>query len=381
MSIRVLALIGGGPRPSGGRWHLAQDPTHAPQTVREFRPVARERGMIRSSTMPKAANAIITPADEPIRIGVSVCLLGKEVRFDGQHKRDAFLVEELGRFVEWVPVCPEVEVGMGVPRESVRLVAEADGGPRMVGQRSGADWTSRMVALSDKRARALAKNGLSGFVLKSKSPSCGMERVKVYAAAEPGAPATRTGVGLFAAALLRELPNLPVEEEGRLTDAALRENFIERVFAYHRLQTLWRGRWTLGQLVGFHTAHKMALLAHSTEGYRKLGKLVAEGKRLPRAELRAEYESGFMATLRLLATRGRHANVLVHMFGHLRKRLDERDKHELLALVEDYRVGLVPLIVPVTLLRHHARRLEVGYLLGQTYLDPHPKELMLRNRV
>jgi uncharacterized protein YbgA (DUF1722 family)/uncharacterized protein YbbK (DUF523 family) len=317
---------------------------------------------------------------DPVRIGVSACLLGSEVRYDGQHKRDGFLADELGPLVEWVPVCPEVEVGMGVPREPVRLVRGPQGRTRMLGDMSGADWTERMDAYAEKRAEALAKRELAGYVLKSKSPSCGMERVNLYATEARTQPA-KQGVGLFAAALMRRLPNLPVEEEGRLHDARLRENFIERVFAYHRLRRLWRTRWTLGDLVAFHTAHKMALLAHSTEGYRGLGRLVAEGKRLPRAELRERYESSFMAVLHKVATPGRHANVLTHMLGHLRGKLDDRDRDELFAVIEDHRRGLVPLVVPLVLMRHHVRRLEVGYLLSQIYLDPHPKELMLRNRV
>jgi uncharacterized protein YbgA (DUF1722 family)/uncharacterized protein YbbK (DUF523 family) len=319
--------------------------------------------------------------DTPIRIGISACLLGSEVRYDGGHKRDPFLTGELGRFVTWVTVCPEVEVGMGVPRESVRLVGPPGQPPRMLGQRTGTDWTTRMNAMARKRANALAGAHLSGFVLKSRSPSCGMERVKLYPSDEPKARPERTGTGLFASALRHRQPNLPVEEEGRLADPVLRENFIERVFAYHRLQGLWRSPWSMRHLVAFHTAHKMSLLAHSTEGYRALGKLVADGKHLPRQELRERYEETFMATLKRPATRGRHANVHMHMLGHLRKRLDEQDKHELLGQIEDYRLGTVPLVVPITLLRHHARRLNVAYLLGQAYLDPHPKELMLRNRV
>jgi uncharacterized protein YbgA (DUF1722 family) len=174
---------------------------------------------------------------------------------------------------------------------------------------------------------------------------------------------------------------LPVEEEGRLADPTLRENFIERIFAYRRLRDLWRSRWTLGSLVAFHTAAKMSLLAHSTDGYRALGTLVADGKSVPREDLRARYEAGFMATLKKPATRGRHANVLTHMLGHLKKALSDGDKRELLTAIEDHQRGLLPLVVPITLLRHHARRLKVAYLLGQTYLDPHPKELMLRNRI
>jgi uncharacterized protein YbgA (DUF1722 family)/uncharacterized protein YbbK (DUF523 family) len=314
-----------------------------------------------------------------IRIGVSACLLGDQVRFDGQHKRDGFLADELGPMVEWVRVCPEIEVGMGVPREPVRLIAHRDG-PRMQGLHTDEDWTARMNRFAAARVRALAREGLSGFVLKSKSPSCGMERVKLYPDGEAKAPVNARGTGLFAAALLRALPNLPVEEEGRLHDARLRENFVERVFAYARLQELWAGRWTLGELVAFHTAHKMALLAHTTDGYRALGQLVARAKSLSRAELRARYEELFMAALSKLATPGRHANVLTHLLGHIKGELDTDDKQELLRLIDEQRHGHLPLLVPLTLLAHHARRLRATYLLGQTYLSPRPEELRLRNR-
>ncbi len=315
-----------------------------------------------------------------LRIGVSACLLGREVRFDGQHKRDAFLVDALGPFVELVPVCPEVEVGMSIPREPVRLVGAAKG-PRMLGQRSGDDWTARMTAFSERRVGALARESLSGYVLKKDSPSCGLLRVKLYPSADANAAPDRVGQGLFAAALVRAFPHLPIEEEGRLNDAHLRESFIERVFAYHRLQSLWATRWTLRSLIAFHTANKMTLLSHDEPGYRRLGRLVALGKSLPRAELRARYETGFMTTLEKLATPGRHVNVMTHMLGHFTERLEPVARQELLGVFEDYRRGLVPLIAPLTLVRHYVRTLQVEYLLGQTYLDPHPKELMLRNRV
>jgi uncharacterized protein YbgA (DUF1722 family) len=269
---------------------------------------------------------------------------------------------------------------MGTPREPVRLWRGPRGRTAMIARESGDDWTARMEDYARRRVERLAGEGLHGYVLKSRSPSCGMERVKVYEGRRPDAPPSVDGVGLFARALLQRLPNLPVEEEGRLHDPKLRENFIERVFAYGRLQQLWGGRWTVGELVAFHTAHKMQLLAHSPEGYRALGRLVGGAKGMPRAELRARYEDGFMGTLRKLATPGRHANVLMHMLGHLRPRLDDASKQELLEVIEDHRAGLVPLVVPVTLLRHHARRLQAAYLLGQTYLEPHPKELKLRNR-
>lgn len=319
--------------------------------------------------------------DDTLRIGASACLLGAEVRFDGQHKRSPFLTQQLAPFVTWVSVCPELEVGMGVPREPVRLVRGPGGRALMLANGSGTDWTARMNALSARRAEDLAAETLDGFVLKSKSPSCGMERVKVFPEPDARAAPGRDGVGLFARALMERLPNLPVEEEGRLEDARLRENFVERVFAHARLRRLFSPRWTLGGLVAFHTAHKMQLLAHSTEGYRSLGRLVAGGRALPRGELRERYEREFMATLKKMSTPGRHANVLQHMLGQLSDDLDDGDRRELLSVVDDHRLGLVPLVVPVTLLRHHARRLGVSALLGQTYLEPHPKELMLRNHV
>ena len=326
-------------------------------------------------------------ADATLRLGVSACLLGRPVRFDGQHKRDGFLVDELGPFVTFVPVCPELEVGMGVPRETLRLVRAPGKGPgkseapRLV-SRSGEDWTARMTAFARARVAALAREDLSGFVLKKDSPSCGVWRVKQYDddAAEPGAP-SRDGQGLFAAELQRLFPRLPVEEEGRLCDAKLRDNFIERVFAYHRLRALWSTRWTMKSVVAFHTREKMALLAHDEPGYRRLGRLVAAGKSLPRDELRAGYETGFMEALGKLATPARHANVLMHMFGHFSDRLSPEARQEILTVIDDHRKGLVPLVVPLTLLRHYVRVLKVAYLAAQTYLDPHPKELMLRNRV
>jgi uncharacterized protein YbgA (DUF1722 family)/uncharacterized protein YbbK (DUF523 family) len=322
--------------------------------------------------------------DQPlpqIRIGISACLLGSRVRFDGQHKRDSFLADELAPLVQWVPVCPEVEVGMGVPREPVRLIARAgSAGPRMVGVSNEEDWTSRMNRFAAARVRALADEDLSGFVLKSKSPSCGLARVKVYADTEARMPVHAKGAGLFAAALADAFPNLPTEDEGRLHDARLRDNFIERIFAYARLRALWKERWTVGGLIAFHTAHKMALLAHSTDGYRALGRLVARGKSLGRAELRERYEAGFMATLAKPATPGRHANVLMHLAGHLKHALDAADKQELFGLIEEQRRGRLPLVVPLTLLAHHARRSAAAYLLGQTYLSPRIEELRLRNR-
>jgi uncharacterized protein YbgA (DUF1722 family)/uncharacterized protein YbbK (DUF523 family) len=315
--------------------------------------------------------------ERPLRVGVSSCLLGSEVRFDGGHKRDRFLTDLLGDFVEWVPVCPEVEVGMGVPRPALRLVREGDE-VRMLEIASGRDHTRRMESYAGRRVRALRRVELCGYVLKKGSPSCGMKRVKVYG--EKGMP-KREGKGLYASALMEAYPNLPVEDEGRLNDPSLRENFIESVFAYRRLRRLFRGRWTNGQVVAFHTAHKLQLMAHSPVAYRELGRLVASLNRIGRAAFREQYESGFMGALRHRASRGRNANVLQHAAGHLKKRLDSASRTELAELIHDYRKGLVPLVVPLTLIGHHVRCHDVDYLKGQVFLEPHPKELMLRNHV
>jgi uncharacterized protein YbgA (DUF1722 family)/uncharacterized protein YbbK (DUF523 family) len=313
----------------------------------------------------------------PIRIGISACLLGQPVRFDGGHKRDAFLTGTFGRFVEWVPVCPEVECGLGTPRETMRLVKNGDA-VRLLTVKTGVDLTSKMERFSRSRVTSLASEDLSGFVLKKDSPSCGLERVKVY---DPHGTSERKGRGLFAAALVEAFPHLPVEEEGRLTDPRLRENFVERVFAYWRLRRLFAARWTVDEVVRFHTAHKLLLLAHVPEAYRQLGRLVAGAREVPRRELQERYLDGFMRALAQPATARRHTNVLQHMAGYFKNQLDAAAKRELAGTIEDYRLGLVPLVVPLTLVKHYVRLFGVEYLAGQTYLEPHPKELMLRNHV
>jgi uncharacterized protein YbgA (DUF1722 family)/uncharacterized protein YbbK (DUF523 family) len=313
----------------------------------------------------------------PIRIGISACLLGEQVRFDGGHKRDAFLTGTFGRFVEWVPVCPEVECGLGTPREAMRLV-RIDRRMRLLTVRTGIDLTERLERFSRSRVAALAREDLSGYVLKKDSPSCGLERVKVYD--RHGSPA-RSGRGLFAAALAKAYPYLPIEEEGRLADPRLRDNFVERVFAYWRVRGLFAARWTVGDLVRFHTAHKLLLLAHAPDAYRRLGRLVAGGRGVSRQNLERRYLDGFMHALAQMATVRQHTNVLQHMAGYFKDRLDAASKRELAATIIDYHRGLVPLVVPLTLIRHHVRTLDLTYLAGQTYLEPHPKELMLRNHV
>lgn len=313
----------------------------------------------------------------PIIIGVSACLLGRPVRFDGGHKRDDFVTETLGEHVTYVSVCPEIEIGLGTPRPTLRLVQAEQDSVRLI-MTGGVDHTDTMRRYAERRLDELASADLDGFILKKDSPSCGVQRVKVYA--ESGV-AERRGRGVFAQALTDRWPHLPVEDEGRLCDARIRENFIERVFAFRRLKALFEGRWTVGRLVAFHTAHKCALMAHSLERYRELGRLVADAKTRPRGELRDAYVSGVMTALSVPATPKKHANVLMHMVGHFRGRLDAASRDELLACIDDYRQELLPLVVPVTLVAHHVRRLGVDYLAGQVYLQPHPKELMLRNHV
>jgi uncharacterized protein YbgA (DUF1722 family)/uncharacterized protein YbbK (DUF523 family) len=316
-----------------------------------------------------------TQTDRRIRIGVSACLLGDEVRYDGGHKRDAFLTTVLGPHVEWVKVCPEVETGMGTPREAIRLVAE-EGTVRLLTVKTGVDHTGPMTAYAAKKAIALEDEDLSGYVLKADSPSCGMTQVKVYSG--KGQP-LRCGVGIFAQALLARFPHLPIEEEGRLADPQLRDNFIERVFAYRRLRDLFEARWTTGDLVRFHTAHKLVLLAHSTEAYTRLGHLVSGASSADRASLRLRYSADLMAALSAIATPQRHTNVLQHAAGYFKNVLDAASRAELLAAIEHYRLGRVPLDVPIALLRDHARIHDVQDLADQWYLAPHPTELLLRN--
>jgi len=300
--------------------------------------------------------------------------LGNAVRYDGNHKLDTYIRDTLGSVFEFVPVCPEMAIGLGVPRPPIRLVGDPHA-PRAVGvDDSSLDVTTRLATYGRRMAHEL--DGINGYILKSRSPSCGMERVKVY-----GHGAPRKGRGIYAAAFMAQRPLVPVEEDGRLGDPVLRENFVERVFAYHRWQQLCVDGLTPGRLVAFHTAHKLTLLAHGAEHYRTLGRYVARIDRRNLREYAEAYVQQFMAALQRRATVKRHANVLHHIAGYLKKKLDREDKAELAALIEDYRLGRLPLIVPITLLKHHFRRHPDPYIEGQTYLNPHPKELMLRNLV
>jgi len=313
-----------------------------------------------------------------VRIGISACLLGEKVRFDGGHKKDEFLVSHFGRFVEWVPVCPEFEIGLGVPRESLRLVDQGRG-VQLIAPRSGSDHSEAMQRWSRERTRTIAGEGLCGFVFKRSSPSCGLERVKVYRGT---GLLHRDGRGLFADEVCQRLPHLPVEEEGRLNDPRLRENFVSQVFSFKRWLDLEKEGLTRRRIMEFHARHKYLLLAHHQDGTRKLGNRLGQaGKQTPARQLGETYFDGFCEVMRHTPTRRNHANVLQHLAGHFSDRLDNSDRSELTDVIDRYRREQLPLIVPVTLIRHYVRKFEVEYLAGQVYLEPHPDELNLLNHL
>lgn len=314
--------------------------------------------------------------DEPrgIRIGISSCLLGNQVRYDGGHKRDRYITGTLSKFFDFVPVCPEVECGLPTPRESMRLVGEIDQ-PRLVTGKTEIDHTEKMQSWAAERVKELQQENLCGFIFKAKSPSSGMERVKVY---DKNKMPQNKGVGIFARIFMESFPLLPVEEEGRLHDLVLRENFIESVFVYRR----WREVihcYSPDALVGFHTRHKLLLRAHSEKHYRQLGKLVAKAGIVEQKDMEKEYQQLLMGAMRLKPTVKKNVNVLHHIVGYFKKNLTKDEKKELLDVIDSYHCSNVPLIVPITLLNHYVRKYKQAYLASQHYLNPHPIELKLRN--
>lgn len=312
-----------------------------------------------------------------IKIGVSTCLLGEKVRFDGGHKHNRYITQTLGQFFEFVPVCPESECGLGIPREAMRLVGAVDA-PRLVTNKTLMDHTDQMLSWAEGRLDALEKEKLCGFIFKKDSPSSGLYRVKVYN--DKGQP-VKTGRGLFAAAFTSRFPRIPVEEEGRLHDPVLRENFIEQVFALKRWREVLAEKKTMGRLVDFHTREKLLFMAHSPKHYREMGRLVAGGKKITVSDLYDRYEGMLTEALGLRATVSKHTNVLMHVMGYFKKQLSGDEKQEVLELIGNYRSGHLPLIVPVTLLNHFVRKYSQPYLSVQTYLNPHPLDLQLRNHV
>lgn len=315
--------------------------------------------------------------DERPVMGVSACLLGQNVRYDGNHSRDPYVCDTLGRWFRHLPVCPEVECGLPVPREPMRLEGDPED-PRLVTINTRKDLSFSMKNWAEKRLDGLDHEDLCGFIFKSRSPSSGMTRVKVYN--EKGVPEPK-GSGIFARAFMERFPLVPVEEEGRLNDPVLREKFIEKVFVFLRFRKMLRERATPAGLVDFHTRHKLLLMSHSPELYRKMGKMTAEAGTRDLAALFAEYAASLNQALSHTATPARNVNVLMHIIGYFKNRLDSSDKAEFLELLESYRKGRLPLIVPITLCGHYVRKFREPYLMDQVYLSPHPAEMGLRNHV
>ena len=314
---------------------------------------------------------------ERIRLGVSQCLLGENVRYDGGHTLAHFIRDTLGEYMDFVPVCPETECGLGIPREPMRLAGDLES-PRLVTIRTKKDLTDQMIGWAERRVRQLEKEDLCSFIFKSNSPSCGMERVKVYN--EKGIPVKR-GVGLFARIFKAHFPLLPVEDEGRLHDPKLRENFIEGIFALKHWRETLKEKRSVGNLVAFHTRNKLLFLSHSRKHYRIMGKLVAQATQLSATELYRRYENLLLEALHLNTTVKKHINVFQHMMGYFKKMLSSDEKQELNEIIANYHEGLTPLIVPMTLFNHYVRKYQEGYLGQQTYLNPHPASLKLRNHV
>ena len=314
---------------------------------------------------------------EKIRLGISSCLLGNNVRYDGGHKLDRSLTDTLGKYVDYVPVCPEVECGLGIPRPSMRLEGNPDAS-RLIVTSTREDLTERMETWAKKRVTELEKEDLCGFIFKSDSPSSGMERVKIYN--EKTMP-VKNGVGLFAAMFMEHFPLLPVEDEGRLHDPGLRENFIERIFALKRWRETLIAKNFKKSLIDFHTKHKLLILAHSTKHYQMMGKLVAAQKNFSAKDIQKQFQDLLLEALKIKATPAKHVNVLQHMMGYFKDQLSVDEKKELLELINYYRDGYIPLIVPVTLISHYVRKYDEPYLQEQVYLNPHPAELQLRNHV
>jgi uncharacterized protein YbgA (DUF1722 family)/uncharacterized protein YbbK (DUF523 family) len=313
--------------------------------------------------------------DEPIKLGVSSCLLGEAVRYNGGHSRDRFITDTLSRFVEFIPVCPEVECGFPVPREAFRLVGDPET-PRFMTSRTGQDHTERMRTWSAEKVIELEKEDLCGFIFRKSSPSSGMRGVKVYT--EKGTP-SRRGVGMFARAFMEHFPLIPVEDDGRLHDPKLRENFIESVFVLKRWREILKPKPTRKGFIDFHTRHKLLLLSHSPKHMRLMGKMVAGIKDYAPGEFRREYETSLMEAMKLQSTARKNIDVLFHAMGYFKNVLSADEKQELREVIENYRNTHVPLIVPITLLNHYVRKYDQAYLKEQVYLNPHPIELQLRN--
>jgi uncharacterized protein YbgA (DUF1722 family)/uncharacterized protein YbbK (DUF523 family) len=312
-------------------------------------------------------------SDGQIIIGISSCLLGEEVRFDTGHKHNSYITKTLGQYFTFRSFCPEMAIGLGTPRETLRLVLQEDGVHCVGNKTKTLDVTQRMI--TNAQEQASWQRELCGYILKKDSPSCGMERVRVYRGEMP----ERNGIGLYAQVLMENFPNLPVEEEGRLGDPVLRENFIKRVFVFRHWKDLLAEGLTAHRLMDFHAQYKFILMSHDQNLARALGRRLAEASGEPLVETAQWYFADLMAIMKIRATRKNHVNVLQHLQGFLKNEIDSEDKQELTETIDNYRLGQLPLIVPITLLRHHFRRHPHDFVAKTRYLEPHPAELMLLN--
>lgn len=312
---------------------------------------------------------------EPIHVGISACLMGEQVRYDGGHKRLPFATDELSRHFEFVKVCPEQAIGMGVPRPTIRLVGDPES-PRLQGSKEGPelDVTDQMQVFASDMAGQLSH--ISGYIFCAKSPSCGMERVPVVS--ETGQGLGKVGVGIYARKLMEALPLLPVEENGRLNDLPLRENFVLRVVAYARWQSMQAAGLSVAALQEFHRRHKFLLLAHNQSIYRDLGPLVADAQADTLQASADAYIARFMEALKKPANTKNHRNTLMHIQGFFKDHLDAEDRAQLSKVIEDYAQGLLPLLVPLEMLAMYLKKYRVDYLLDQYYFDPYPRDLKLR---
>ncbi|MCB1663383.1 MAG: DUF1722 domain-containing protein [Pseudomonadales bacterium] len=317
----------------------------------------------------------MTRSLQKIQIGISSCLLGEQVRYDGGHKNNSYIVQTLGQYFEFHPFCPEVSIGLGVPRETIRLVEQQERILCVGTKTPELDVTEKLIQCANEQQSW--QQSLCGYILKKDSPSCGMERVKVYRNEQP----QKIGVGLYAKQMMSNFPHLPIEEEGRLGDPVLRENFIHRVFIFQRWKQMLSQNVKAAAITEFHARHKLILMSHDQHQYRRLGQLVSTISQWDIGEFCARYLTTLMTILKIPATRKNHVNVLQHIQGYLKRDLDKEDKKELSETIEQYRSGLLPLIVPITLLRHHFRKCPNEYINNSYYMAPHPAELMLLNDV
>ena len=314
-----------------------------------------------------------------IKVGISACVLGENVRFDSGHKLNRFVVDELTDHFSFVPVCPEVGIGMPIPRPAIRLVSDQERIALVEGKDQSKDYTHAMQTFSRNKVQALSQSNLCGYVVCAKSPTCGMERVKVY----KNNRADKEGVGLFTQELIRQMPWLPIEEDGRLNDPCLRENFISRVYCLNDFyasvgEESAAGTIDAGKFIAFHSRYKLTLMAHCPRMYKKLGRMVAQITEYPPEQFYSEYRSGLMEAMSYRASRSNNTNVMMHIQGYFKKMLSKEEKRELVQVIQDYRLGQLPILVPLTLLKHYLLNYPNGYLKQQRYFEPYPQELRLR---